>query len=45
MSPATSALQPEGPQAYDAYLYRERHLVECINKIKHYRRFESLAAG
>ena len=27
------------PQAYDAYLYRERHLVECfINKIKHYRR-------
>lgn len=33
---------------YDAYLYRERHLVECfINKIKHYRRifsrFEKLA--
>ena len=27
------------PQAYDAYLYRERHLVECfINKMKHYRR-------
>ena len=27
------------PQAYDACLYRERHLVECfINKIKHYRR-------
>ena len=27
------------PQAYDAHLYRERHLVECfINKIKHYRR-------
>ena len=27
------------PQAYDAYLYWERHLVECfINKIKHYRR-------
>jgi transposase len=24
---------------YDAYLYQERHLVECfINKIKHYRR-------
>ena len=24
---------------HDAYLYRERHLVECfINKIKHYRR-------
>ena len=30
------------PQAYDAYLYRERHLVECfINKIKHYRRIFS----
>lgn len=33
---------------YDAYLYRERHLVECfIGKIKHYRRvfsrFEKLA--
>ena len=25
--------------AYDAYRYRERHMVECcINKIKHYRR-------
>ncbi len=37
-------------QAYDAYLYRERHLVECfINKIKHYRRvfsrFEKLDTG
>ena len=37
------------PQAYDACLYRERHLVECfINKIKHYRRvfsrFEKLDA-
>ena len=30
------------PQAYDAHLYRERHLVECfINKIKHYRRIFS----
>ena len=27
------------PRAYDAHLYRERHLVECfINKLKHYRR-------
>lgn len=26
-------------RAYDAHLYKERHLVECfINKIKHYRR-------
>lgn len=35
--------------AYDAYLYRERHLVECfIGKIKHYRhifsRFDKLAS-
>ena len=30
------------PHAYDAHLYRERHLVECfINKIKHYRRIFS----
>lgn len=30
------------PEAYDAHLYRERHLVECfINKIKHYRRIFS----
>ncbi len=34
---------------YDAWLYRERHLVECfIGKIKHYRRifsrFEKLAS-
>ncbi len=30
------------PQAYDAHLYKERHLVECfINKIKHYRRIFS----
>ena len=34
---------------YDAYLYRERHLVECfINKIKHFRhifsRFDKLAS-
>ncbi len=28
--------------AYDAYLYWERHMVECcINKIKHYRRLFS----
>ena len=27
------------PQAYDAHLYWERHLVECfINKMKYYRR-------
>ena len=37
------------PQAYDEYLYRERHLVECfINKIKHYRhifsRFDKLSS-
>ena len=25
------------PRAYDAHLYKERHLVECFfNKIKHY---------
>ena len=29
-------------RAYDAHLYRERHLVEClVNKIKHYRRIFS----
>ena len=29
-------------RAYDAHLYKERHLVECfINKIKHYRRIFS----
>ena len=28
--------------AYDAELYKERHLVECyINKIKHFRRIAS----
>jgi len=37
------------PWAYDSWLYRERHLVECfINKIKHYRRiftrFDKLAS-
>jgi transposase len=27
------------PRAYDAHLYKERHLVECfINKLKYYRR-------
>ena len=36
------------PRAYDEYLYRERHLVECfINKIKHFRhvfsRFDKLS--
>ena len=36
------------PYSYDEYLYRERHLVEClIGKIKHYRhifsRFDKLA--
>jgi transposase len=36
-------------RAYDAHLYRERHLAECfINKIKHYRhifsRFDKLAS-
>ena len=36
------------PQSYDKYLYRERHLVEClIGKMKHYRRvfsrFDKLA--
>jgi transposase len=35
-------------RAYDTWLYRERHLVECfINKIKHFRRvfsrFDKLA--
>jgi len=30
------------PYAYDAHLYKERHLVECcINKLKHYRRIFS----
>lgn len=30
------------PRAYDAHLYKERHLVECFfNKIKHYRRIFS----
>ncbi len=29
-------------RAYDAWLYRERHLVECcINKLKHFRRIFS----
>ena len=29
-------------RAYDAHLYQERHLVEClVNKIKHYRRIFS----
>ena len=37
------------PWNYEAWLYRERHLVECfINKIKHYRRiftrFDKLAS-
>jgi len=37
------------PCAYDPWLYRERHLVECfINKNKHYRRiftrFDKLAS-
>ena len=37
------------PYSYDEYLYRERHLVEClIGKIKHYRhifsRFDKLAS-
>ena len=36
------------PQTYDAWLYRERHLIECfIGKIKHFRRvfsrFDKLA--
>jgi transposase len=36
------------PQAYDAWRYRERHLIECfIGKIKHFRRvfsrFDKLA--
>ena len=36
-------------RAYDRWLYRERHLVECfINKLKHFRRifsrFEKLAS-
>lgn len=47
---AASAEQPvipphqsaEQPRAYDTWLYRERHLVECfINKIKHFRRIFS----
>lgn len=43
--PHQSAKQP---RAYDTWLYRERHLVECfINKIKHFRRvfsrFDKLA--
>ena len=30
------------PHTYDKYLYRERHLVEClIGKMKHYRRIFS----
>ena len=30
------------PHSYDTYLYRERHLVEClIGKIKHFRRIFS----
>ena len=30
------------PHRYDKYLYRERHLVEClIGKMKHYRRIFS----
>lgn len=30
------------PHSYDEYLYRERHLVEClIGKIKHFRRIFS----
>jgi hypothetical protein len=30
-------------RAYDTWLYRERHLVECcINKLKHFRRIFSL---
>ena len=30
------------PRQYDAYIYRERHLVECFfKKIKHYRRIFS----
>ena len=29
-------------RAYDTWLYRERHLVECcINKLKHFRRIFS----
>ena len=37
------------PHSYDEYIYRERHLVEClIGKIKHYRRifsrFDKLAS-
>ena len=37
------------PRDYDHYLYRERHLVECLfNKIKHFRRlfsrFDKLAS-
>ena len=50
---ATAVIPPRSnrktPQAYDKYLYRERHLVECfINKIKHYRhifsRFDKLSS-
>lgn len=38
------------PRDYDAWLYRERHLVECcINKMKHFRRvfsrFDKLATS
>ena len=32
----------KGKREYDAWLYRERHLVECcINKLKHFRRIFS----
>ena len=43
----TEAVIPPHPRAkearaYDTWLYRERHLVECfINKIKHFRRLFS----
>ena len=42
-------LMSSAPTSYDEYIYRERHLVEClIGKIKHYRRifsrFDKLAS-
>ena len=48
---ATPVIPPRSrrkqPAAYDEWLYRERHLVECfMNKMKHYRhlfsRFDKL---
>jgi transposase len=46
-APGSEAVIPPHPsatvqRAYDTWLYRERHLVECcINKLKHFRRLFS----